>query len=79
MRAAYPPGENINGRFARTDRMLVQRADVISVDQASGRATVAIDLQEVLDSGVTRHWSGTWGLVRGTSGWLLDQPNLGGG
>lgn len=77
MRGAYPPAENIYSRFARTQALTVQRADVVGFDAAAGRATVAIDLTEVLaPQAATRRYVGTWQLVRGPSGWLLDQPNL---
>lgn len=79
MRSEYPPAGNINGRFARTERITVRRADLISADETNGRAAVAVDLQEVLDTGASRRWTGTWYLVRGPSGWLLDQPSLSGG
>ena len=80
MQANYPPAANLNGRFAQVQAMTLQRADVISVDQASGRATVAVDLIEVTGSPpARRRWVGTWQLVRGPSGWLLDNPSLGPG
>ncbi len=75
MQAAYPPGQNIYGRFAQTQRISVQKADVVALDPAAGRATVAVDVLEVFGS-TTRRWVGTWHLVRVGSGWLLDQPRL---
>jgi hypothetical protein len=77
MQAAYPPGQNIYGRFAQTQRISIRRADVVALDQAAGRATVAVDVAEVIGSPpTTRRWVGTWHLVRVGSGWLLDQPSL---
>jgi hypothetical protein len=77
MQAAYPPGQNIYGRFAQTQRISVQRADVVTLDQAAGRATVAVDVAEVIGSPpTTRRWVGSWHLVRIGTGWLLDQPSL---
>ncbi|MBV9545831.1 MAG: LysM peptidoglycan-binding domain-containing protein, partial [Chloroflexi bacterium] len=77
MRAAYPPAEYIDGRFAQTSTLTVTRADVTALDAASGRATVAVQLAEVIGSPTTtRHYVGTWSLVRGPNGWQLDQPNL---
>jgi hypothetical protein len=77
MQANYPPGENINGRFAGVQSITAQRLEVVSLDQASGRAVVAVDLIEVTGSPPTRRrWVGTWQLVRGRSGWLLDNPSL---
>jgi len=77
MRGAYPPAENVYGRFARTQALTVRRADVVALDAAAGRATVAVDLTEVVGPpAATRRYVGTWQVVRGPSGWLLDQPNL---
>ena len=75
MRATYPPAEYLYHRFAATRSLSLRRADVVSLDAAGGRATVAIDLLEVVGSS-TRHYVGRWYLVRGLSGWLLDQPAL---
>jgi hypothetical protein len=75
MQAAYPPAQFINGRFSQTQRIAVDRADVVSSDDAAGRATVAVEVVEVAD-GATQRWRGTWQVVRGPDGWLLDQPNL---
>jgi hypothetical protein len=76
MQAAYPPAGNINQRFANTARLKVQQVQLVSLDQASGRAVVAVDLQEILNSGAGRHYVGTWDLVRDPNGWLLNRPNL---
>jgi serine/threonine-protein kinase len=77
MVAAYPPGDNIVGRFGQTRRVIVQRAEAVGLDPSAGRATVAVDVLEVLGPPpVTRRYVGTWQLVRSARGWLLDQPNL---
>ena len=77
MRSAYPPAENIYSRFARTQALTLSRADVVQLDAANGRATVAIRLSEVVGPPTTnREYVGNWYLVRGATGWLLDQPNL---
>ena len=55
--------------------LTVNRAQVVSKDPAGSRATVAVDLTESAADG-QHHWSGAWYLVRGSSGWLLDQPSL---
>jgi hypothetical protein len=73
MQSAYPPGENINGRFSNTTSMTLQRDEVVST--GAGRAVVAIDLLEVR-GGRTYHWVGNWYLVQTESGWLLDRPGL---
>lgn len=78
MRATYPPAENIYSRFARTQALTVTRADVVQLDAASGRAVVAVQVSEVLagSPATARQYVGNWYLVRGPSGWLLDQPSL---
>lgn len=75
MRANFPPSENIDHRFDQTQSVIVQRADVVSEDPANGNAAVAVDVLESRQDGAY-HWVGTWHLVRGPSGWLLDQPQL---
>lgn len=77
MQGAFPPGPNINDRFAQTQELRLQRADVVALNQAAGRATVEVELVEVIGNPpVTRRYAGTWQLVRGARGWLLDQPSL---
>jgi hypothetical protein len=75
MRAAFPPAQNIDGRFSQTQAVTVRNARVVSSDPSAGRAAVAVDLVEQTSSG-PREWVGTWYLVRGPGGWLLDQPAL---
>jgi len=70
----YPPGEAIYGRFADTARISVDDARISN--QTADRATVAVALTEIKQSGTTHHYTGTWQLVHGPSGWLFDQPNL---
>jgi len=53
----------------------ILRADVIAQDPQNGHAAVAVDVLEARDDG-THRWVGTWYLVRGANGWLLDQPQL---
>ena len=73
MQANYPPDEFINRRFAYTQQMDLRQARTLGNNGQV--ATVYIDLIEVY-AGSTRHWVGTWQLVRTSSGWLLDQPSL---
>jgi hypothetical protein len=75
MRAAFPPQQNINERFGETQSLALRRADVVSQDPSAGRAAVAVDVVES-SQGTSRHWVGTWFLVRGSGGWLLDEPDL---
>ncbi len=75
-RAQYPPDQNIAGRFARTTQIVVDNAQIVS--QTNDRATVTVVLREyVTGGGEPPSLRGTWQLVRGPSGWLLDQPNFG--
>ena len=74
MKAQYSPSTNIHGRFDRTREIVVR--GLAQVAEGSNAATVTVDLLEVLDSGVTRHWIGQWQLVWDGSRWLMDAPNL---
>lgn len=73
MRASFPPQQNIDARFSQTRSVAVQRADVVS--QNGQQAAVAVDVLESAADG-QHHWAGTWQVVRGPNGWLLDQPQL---
>ncbi|MDQ6711267.1 MAG: hypothetical protein M3Z11_12030 [Candidatus Dormibacteraeota bacterium] len=73
MQANYPPAEFINRRFAYTQQMNLRAARTIANNGQV--AMVSIDLIEVY-AGSQRHWAGTWEMVRSSSGWLLNQPNL---
>jgi hypothetical protein len=73
MKAQYPPDGNINGHFGQDQRVEVSIGN--TQNTGDGRVTVAVSVTEVRASG-NLHATGTWLLVRGPSGWLLDQPNL---
>ncbi|MGI8854245.1 MAG: protein kinase domain-containing protein [Thermomicrobiales bacterium] len=73
MKAQFPPDGNINGHFGQDQRVDVAVGN--TQNTGDGRATVAVEVTEVRASGTIRA-TGTWLLVRGPSGWLLDQPNL---
>jgi len=75
MQANFPPAEFIDGRFAGASSLRLLGNETTAVDAVTGRATVAIDLVETTSSG-TQRWVGTWQLVRGNEGWLLDRPSL---
>lgn len=74
MQVNYPPSTNIYGRFDRTRQIVIR--SLAPLAEGASTATVAIDILEVLDSGVTRRWVGEWHLVRDGSRWLMDAPNL---
>jgi hypothetical protein len=73
MQLTYPPAEYINRRFAATQQVYLQAERTLA--NADGRATVYVDLVEVIN-GQTRRWVGTWQLVATGSGWLLNRPIL---
>lgn len=72
--AQYPPASNIAGRFANTSEVSVDMARI--VNQNANTATVAVTITEVKQGQSPQRLNGTWQLVRGPSGWLLDQPNF---
>jgi serine/threonine protein kinase len=73
MRAQYPPAVQINGRFSNTSRITILQLKPLS--QTANSATVQVDLLEV-KGGRRQQYAGTWSLVRGTNGWLLNYPNF---
>lgn len=72
MQAQFPPAPYINGRF-KTSRINV--LEIKPVSQTADTATVQVDLLEVKGA-QTQQYAGTWNLVRGTNGWLLNYPDL---
>ena len=74
MQANYPPATNIDQRFADTRSITADSAVVAS--RGLNEATVSVYLTEVTSAG-TRHFSGTWYLIRNGTGWLMDAPSLG--
>jgi hypothetical protein len=73
MRAAFPPAENIDHRFAQTQQVVVNRVEVVSA--RGEQVVVGVDLNERNAAG-QRHYVGTWSVVRAGNAWLLDEPNL---
>jgi hypothetical protein len=78
MRANYPPAVYLYDRFSGTRQMIVQRADVVSMNASTGQAVVAVDLVETSSMpAFNRAWRGTWHLVRTPGGvWQLDAPSF---
>lgn len=74
MQATWDPYQNINLRFGDTQTMEVLRNSLVS--RSDGRATVDVSLIEVKQNSSTIPITGSWQLVRGPNGWLLDQPDL---
>jgi membrane protease YdiL (CAAX protease family) len=63
---------------APSQDLVLQRADLASIDRERGEAIVDVEVLETLDSagGLKRRYVGTWRLVAGPSGWLLDEPRI---
>ncbi len=63
---------------ASAGTLTVRQAEVTVLDEPAGRAVVAVDVLEVTGPAPLGHrrYVGTWRLVRGPAGWLLDEPNL---
>jgi serine/threonine-protein kinase len=72
MKANYPPSTNIYGRFDNTQQISVR---ITSVTQSGNTATVGVALAERTAGGVSGY-AGSWNLVRGSGGWLLDSVSL---
>ena len=79
MRAQFPPSTQINDRFRDTQQIQVVQATVLNRNDAAGVATVAVTLVEQKAGASPQGYRlyGTWQLVRGSSGWLLNHPNFG--
>jgi len=74
MRRRYPPQSNIDGRFGPTERIDLNRNDVIS--QSANQAVVAVDLREYRSDGAVRHYVGTWDMVLTGDGWRMNDPDF---
>jgi hypothetical protein len=73
MKAQYPPSSNIYGRFDNTQQINVR---IGNVSQQGQTATVDVALVERKTDGTVSGFTGSWNVVRGSSGWLLDSVNL---
>jgi serine/threonine-protein kinase len=74
MRRRYPPAQYIDGRFAPTTGITLRRVETTA--QSGSTATVAVDLIESRSDGSTRHWVGSWDLVKSSGRWLMNQPHF---
>jgi serine/threonine-protein kinase len=78
LRELMTPERAINRRFARTNRIDVNRIRTIGLDNGGGTATVYVEITEYRDVGRSPlHYSGSWGLIRIDGSWYLDDPNFG--
>jgi hypothetical protein len=73
MKGNYPPSTNIYGRFDQTQHIHVQ---ITNVSHGKGTATVGVTLAEQKTDGTMSGFVGSWHLVQGASGWLLDSVDL---
>ncbi len=77
MRQEYPPEGNIDGRFAPTTRIDIDRLAIESVNRGAGTAVVSVALTEYRESGPSpRRFVGHWDLVLSDRGWLMDEPHF---
>ena len=77
MRERYPPEGNIDGRFAPTTRIDINRIRIERMSLSAGTALVSVDLTEYRSSGPSpRRFVGSWELVLSERGWLMNDPNF---
>lgn len=67
LRERLPPGQ-----------LSVLKAERLSTEQSANQATVAVDVLEQLPPPLSTplEYIGTWDLIRGPTGWLLDHPDM---
>ncbi len=75
--ASLPDPKTLDERTP-AGKLTVERAEVTDRDPSGNHATVTVDVVEQASSGTqaARHYAGTWTLVRGPSGWLLEASDL---
>jgi RNA polymerase sigma-70 factor (ECF subfamily) len=78
MRAASPWDPSLLRDRTPAGQLTVRRAEVIALDEAAGRAAVAVEVLEVRGppAAAPLRYVGTWHLVRGPAGWLLDESDI---
>jgi hypothetical protein len=76
MRNRYPPSEYIVNRFSGTTRIVLNRNQVVSLNEQAGTAVVAVDLTEYRTDGSVRRFVGSWDLVRTSAGWRMNDPDF---
>jgi tRNA A-37 threonylcarbamoyl transferase component Bud32 len=77
MREQYPPEGNIDGRFAPTTRIDIDRLSIERMSLRNGTAVVSVAITEYRSSGPSpRRFAGTWELVLTDAGWLMDEPHF---
>ena len=73
MKAAYPRQENLDGRFAETERISFDALH--TVERTATSAVVQANFTEFYDGGGSREFIGYWRLVLVDGAWLLDEPH----
>ena len=77
MRSRYPPAEFIDGRFAPTTEIVLQRNEIIAFNAGDGTATVAVEIIEYREgSNSPRRFVGDWDLVFTDAGWRMSDPDF---
>jgi hypothetical protein len=77
MLARYPPDAYIDGRFAPTTEIVMQRNEIVAMDPRAGTATVAVDIVEYRESGPSPlRFVGSWDLVLVDGVWLMHDPDF---
>ena len=77
MRERYPTAEYIDGRFAPTTEIVLQRNEIVAFDPTRGTATVAVDIIEYREgSDSPRRFVGDWDLVFTEAGWRMSDPDF---
>jgi hypothetical protein len=78
MRAEVPWDPRLLRQRLPAGQMTVLKAELVPTVLAARQATVAVEVLEQVPPPLTttRKYVGTWDLVRGPSGWLLDHPDI---
>jgi serine/threonine-protein kinase len=77
MREQYPPERYIDGRFAPTTRIDIDRLSIERMSLRNRTAVVSVAITEYRSSGPSpRRFAGTWELVLTDAGWLMDEPHF---
>jgi CheY-like chemotaxis protein len=78
MRQAVPWDPDQLRQRTPSGQLTVLRAEVVQPELSQRDATVAVEVLEQVAPPLTtqRRYVGTWHLVRGPSGWLLDEPDI---
>lgn len=76
MKANYERQGNLDNRWDDTAEIVIHAITINREDQAAGVANVYIDFTEIKNTGAEYRFAGTWDLVLGPNGWLLNQPHF---